>query len=148
MKHEIDTKQYNMAKHLREIKNMAQQEREENVILEMEVTRLGRKDKKIKDRKELLSSLLDNGMMHKTPPLAKITSGYSTKLQSKVDAIGYDTIPVNFINRPSSYYPSKQAVPYRGNSDFLDLNDRSISFDEEDHIGVETSRLRKLQNDR
>lgn len=40
IKNEIDSKQINMAKHLRELKNTAQKEREEKDKLQMEVDRL------------------------------------------------------------------------------------------------------------
>ena len=40
VKTEIDTKQFNMSKHLKELKNIAQREREEKEHLKMEVDRL------------------------------------------------------------------------------------------------------------
>lgn len=137
-----------MAKHLREIKDMAQKEREEKEMLQMEVARLTRKEKDLKEREELLNSLLRNDMQYKTPPLAKISSQYSKNFKAHVDTSGYNTRPVNIINSTSNYYSRKQAVPYFENSDFSMLNDSSLPYDEEAEVGGETSRLRKLQNDR
>ncbi len=50
IKSEIDSKQVNMAKHLRELKNTAQKGREEKEQLQFEVDRLKREKQNIKER--------------------------------------------------------------------------------------------------
>ena len=161
VKSEIDTKQFNMAKHLQELKNVAQREREEKEQLRVEVERLKKKEHDLKEREELMNSLLRNDMKYKTPPLPKVRS-HASDLKVFVDPNGYNTKPLNIVNNnyyvsdyksnnfnPSftDYYTRNTAIPYFETNEFTMVNP-DISLDNEIEIGDETDRIRKLQNDR
>jgi hypothetical protein len=146
VKNEIDTKQYNLAKHLQELKNFAQREREEKERLQLEVGRLKKKEHDLKEREELMNSLLRNDMSYKTPPLPKLYN-HASDIKIKVDTSGYHTRPINIVDNSKNYYSSNSAVPYYETNDFT-MNDPNFSLDEEAEIGDETDRVRKLQNDR
>jgi len=145
VKSEIDTKQHNLAKHLREVKNMAQKEREEKERLQMEVNRLLRKEHDLKEREELMNSLLRNDMKFKTPPLPKIYNQIKD-IKPRIDTSGYHTRPINIVASTNNYYSRHNAIPHFDSSEFT-MNDPN-NLDGEVDVGEETDRVRKLQNDR
>ena len=161
VKNEIDTKQYNMSKHLQELKNLAQREREEKEQLRVEVERLKKKESDLKEREELMNSLLRNDMKYKTPPLPKVYS-HASDFKAYIDPSGYNTKPYNIVNNnyyvsdyknnnfnPSytDYHTRNTTIPYFETNEFTMANP-DIGLDNEVDIGDETDRIRKLQNDR
>lgn len=146
VKNEIDTKQFNMAKHLQELKNMAQHEREEKERLRIEVERLKKKESDLKEREELMNSLLRNDMKYKTPPLPKIYS-YTSDIKAVVDTSGYGSRPISIINNTSNYYSKNTAIPYFETNDYS-MNNPEMFIDDDLELGEDTDRVLKLQKDR
>ncbi|CAI2359007.1 unnamed protein product [Moneuplotes crassus] len=159
IKLEIDSKQTNMAKHLRDLKNIAQREREEKDKLQLEVERLNREKINLAEREEIVNSILRNDMTYKTPPLPKIKSA-AEDIRIDFDTKGYNTHPINVTNT-TSYISRNTAVPYyenidtsmlensnHGLDDVLDFEGETDIISAGDAKDTSISRIRTLQKDR